>query len=172
LTRNKTLFSIFATLYFCITIITILMFLSRTFQNIIPNLIKKIPILKNYHDSVFIPFLENIRRPLLFLPPILISVVTHIFLISAFWSATLFWEGYNEHKFHNFFSIVPIGFLITAIPVSVSGWGTGEAGFGFIYNVFGYPFEVGVGVSILYKFTLLILSIPGFIFWGYKFFKR
>ncbi len=171
-TKNRIIFYIFAGIYLGICTISISILLSRWFQNVISAMIKKVPFIREYHDSVFLPFLDSIKRPFLFLPPILISVITHIFLIYMFWTATLFWQEYNQHKFLNFFSIVPVGFLITALPISISGWGTGDAGFGFMYKTFGYPIEVGVGVSILYKFTLLILSIPGFIFWIYKFFKR
>lgn len=162
---NKSTFYVTAIIYVFIFLFTLAFILSIKFQHFFLNLTQKTPGIKNYQDTIVIPFVNNLQKPSQFFLPVFISILTHIFLIGAFYTATSFWQTEMQHNFANFFSIVPIGFIITAIPISISGWGTGEAGFGFIYNTFGYPFEVGVAVSILYKFTLLILSIPGFVLW-------
>lgn len=170
--HSKAVFYSAFLVYLFILFCTVLIIFNSSFQKLFLNIVGKIPLISNFKDSIFIPFIDNLKNPCKFLPPVLISVATHIFLITAFYIGSSFWHTEQSHKLINFFSIVPIGFIITAIPISISGWGTGEAGFGFIYKIFGYPFEVGVAVSILYKFTLLILSIPGLILWIYWLFTN
>lgn len=170
--HNKALFYTTGLVYVFILFCTILIIFSAPFQRLFLIIVAGTPIIKNYKDSIFTPFIENLKKPNQFVLPTLISVLTHIFLIIAFYIGTSFWQTVYPHKVVNFFSIVPIGFIITAIPISIAGWGTGEAGFGFIYSKFNYPPEVGVAVSLLYKFTLLILSTPGFVLWIYWLFNK
>ncbi len=170
--HSKTIFYAGTGIYLFILVCTLLIILSAKCQRLFLLIIQKIPIIKPYKDTIFIPFVDYLKKPQQFLPPIFISIITHIFLITTFFVGSSFWQTNHPHNFFNFFSIVPIGSIVTAIPISISGWGTGEAAFGFIYDKFEYPFEVGVAVSILYKFTLIVLSIPGFVLWIYWLFSN
>jgi glycosyltransferase 2 family protein len=169
---NKKLFYFALILFTIFWLCTFLIVFTQFFKKFIANLTSKMPLVKNYHESLFIPFLEILNKPSQFLLPIFISILTHLSLFGAIYIGGTFWEQNIVHNFLNYFAIVPIGFIITALPISISGWGTGEVGFGFIYSTFGYPSELGVAISILYKFTLLILSTPGFIVWLYLFFFK
>lgn len=42
--------------------------------------------------------------------------------------------GYNV-DWHTYFFVVPIGFMITAIPISPAGVGVGQAGYYFLFNI-------------------------------------
>ncbi len=59
----------------------------------------------------------------------------------------------------------PIIILLTAAPISVAGWGVGEALFVKIFGQLGVePFR-SAALSILYRLTGLIWSLPGLVFY-------
>jgi uncharacterized membrane protein YbhN (UPF0104 family) len=61
-----------------------------------------------------------------------------------------------------FFIFEPIIFILTAIPISVGGWGVQEYLYAYLFGTFGQvdP-NRAIALSILYKLTLMLFSIPG-----------
>jgi len=61
-----------------------------------------------------------------------------------------------------FFIFEPIIFILTAIPISVGGWGVQEYLYAYLFGTFGgVDPSQAVALSILYKLTLMLFSIPG-----------
>ena len=61
-----------------------------------------------------------------------------------------------------FFIFEPIIFIVTALPISVGGWGVQE----FVYkelfgNFGGIDPNQAIALSVLYKLSLILVSIPG-----------
>jgi uncharacterized membrane protein YbhN (UPF0104 family) len=65
-------------------------------------------------------------------------------------------------KLVKFFIFEPIIFIVTALPISVGGWGVQEYVYQRLFGDFGgMDPNHAIALSILYKLTLILASIPG-----------
>jgi uncharacterized membrane protein YbhN (UPF0104 family) len=56
----------------------------------------------------------------------------------------------------------PVIFIVTALPISVGGWGVQEGAYAFLFGTFaGMDPNQAVALSVLYKLSMVIVSIPG-----------
>jgi len=61
-----------------------------------------------------------------------------------------------------FFIFEPIIFIVTALPISVGGWGVQEYMYEQLFSQFGgVDRNEAIALSILYKLCLILVSIPG-----------
>ncbi len=61
-----------------------------------------------------------------------------------------------------FFVFEPIIFIVTAIPVSVGGWGVQEGAYVYLFGTFaGMDPNQAIALSVLYKLSWILVSIPG-----------
>jgi hypothetical protein len=61
-----------------------------------------------------------------------------------------------------FFIFEPIIFIVTALPISVGGWGVQEFVYKETFSTFGgIDPNHAIALSVLYKLTLILASIPG-----------
>jgi hypothetical protein len=96
-----------------------------------------------------------------------ISLVVHIFCnIGIFGFALCL--GIANIPWFVFFVYVPVGLLIMALPISISGWGVGEAAFGFLFSQVGLPFEQGVMLSLLMRLAHLEVGLVGAGIWMFE----
>lgn len=66
-----------------------------------------------------------------------------------------------------FFAFEPVIFIITALPISVGGWGVQEAVYRELFGAFGGVSPDGaVALSILYKLSSILVSLPGGLLFG------
>jgi uncharacterized protein (TIRG00374 family) len=66
-----------------------------------------------------------------------------------------------------FFAFEPVIFIVTALPISVGGWGVQEAVYRELFGGFGGVDPDGaVALSIVYKLSLILVSIPGGLLFG------
>ncbi len=66
-----------------------------------------------------------------------------------------------------FFVFEPVIFIITALPISVGGWGVQEAVYRELFGAFGGVSPDGaVALSILYKLSSILVSLPGGLLFG------
>lgn len=70
----------------------------------------------------------------------------------------------EELDFVHYLFVLPVCFVINAIPLAPGGLGVGEAGFGKVFNLFGSA--QGIELAILYHiiFFLIALGIGGIIY--------
>jgi uncharacterized protein (TIRG00374 family) len=61
----------------------------------------------------------------------------------------------------DFFVIEPIIFLVTAVPVSVGGWGVEQVAYAQLFGMAGMAATTAIALSVLYKLSVLALSLPG-----------
>ncbi len=64
-------------------------------------------------------------------------------------------------KLVQFFIFEPLIFIVTALPVSMGGWGVQEGAYAFFFEKVGVSRNGAIAISILYKLTLIFVSIPG-----------
>ncbi len=61
-----------------------------------------------------------------------------------------------------FFVFEPIIFIVTAVPLSVGGWGVQEWAYAFLFGTFtGMDPSQAIALSVLYKLSLILVSVPG-----------
>jgi hypothetical protein len=61
----------------------------------------------------------------------------------------------------DFFLIEPLIFLVTALPVSVGGWGVEQVAYAQLFGMAGMATNTAVALSVLYKLGVLAVSLPG-----------
>ncbi len=65
-----------------------------------------------------------------------------------------------------FFLVEPIIFIVTAVPVSIGGWGVQEMAYMLLFQPYGVVRDASGALSLLYKFALLAAGIPGGIWFA------
>lgn len=60
-----------------------------------------------------------------------------------------------------FFSIVPIVFVTTSLPISIGGLGIREATLVTLLTLFAVDKQVAIALSLLYFFIMILLTLPG-----------
>lgn len=70
--------------------------------------------------------------------------------------------GYNEIELHTFFFVVPIGFMVMAIPISPAGIGVGQAAFFYLFSlVLNAPTQLGPVVITAQQVFNFLFSLIG-----------
>jgi len=85
-----------------------------------------------------------------------LALVTHNLMILAFWFICHGLPVYNPSLVENA-SIVPLGLVICAIPLTPGGLGTLEAGFEFLYTLIGAA--AGDGFIIAFAYRVMIYGV-------------
>jgi glycosyltransferase 2 family protein len=110
---------------------------------------------------------SNIARRIIFsfkgLYSIVLSIVIQIIFVFA---VLLLSHGLNlDISLIEMLLIVPITSLLTAIPVSIAGWGVREGVFVVGLGYVNISSDASLALSILYGLLMLIVSLPGLIIW-------
>ncbi|MEY4616311.1 MAG: hypothetical protein RJB66_1271 [Pseudomonadota bacterium] len=70
--------------------------------------------------------------------------------------------GFGEVPAVIYFSVVPLGFMVTAVPISPAGVGVGQMAFFFLFNLFlGTESQVGPTVITAFQLLNFILGLSG-----------
>jgi hypothetical protein len=64
----------------------------------------------------------------------------------------------------SYFAVTPIANMVSAVPLAPGGWGTGEAAFGFLFDMLGASAAVGVATSIAFRLCQMALGLLCSIF--------
>jgi len=74
--------------------------------------------------------------------------------------------GEVEIALRTYLIVAPVGFMVTAIPISPAGVGVGQAAFYFLFNIYlGRKSEVGPTVMTVFQIFTLIFGFIGAIFY-------
>jgi hypothetical protein len=87
-------------------------------------------------------------------------------VLGFYFSALTLWDSSMQEvpNVARHFLLVPIGLVIQAVPLFPGGAGIGEAGFGWLYTVFGTALAAPLGVlaSLVFRVTTWVFAIGGF----------
>ncbi len=73
--------------------------------------------------------------------------------------------GFKDVPMATYFSVVPLGFIVTAVPISPAGVGVGQMAFFFLFNLFlGHESQVGPSVITAFQVLNFILGVSGIWF--------
>jgi len=89
-----------------------------------------------------------------------LAVVTHNLIIVAFWFICRGLPVYHPSLIENA-SVVPLGLVISAIPLTPGGLGTLEAGFEFLYTMIGAAEGDGFIIALTYRVMIYGVATMG-----------
>lgn len=73
--------------------------------------------------------------------------------------------GFEGVGLGTYFSVVPLGFIVTAVPISPAGVGVGQMAFFFLFNLFlGAESQVGPTVITAFQLINFVLGLSGIWF--------
>lgn len=100
-----------------------------------------------------------------FFQSLILSFISQIFAILFFvYIGYLF--GFNDLSLNAYFFVVPVGFMVTAIPISPAGVGVGQAAFYFFFNlVQKNPTHLGSSAITAYQIFVFIYGLIGAYFY-------
>lgn len=102
----------------------------------------------------------------------LISLVSAVFLslIAQSISVMIIWRlgvalSFDDVSLSTYLSVVPLGFMVTAVPISPAGVGVGQMAFFFLFNLFlGHESQVGPSVITAFQIFNFLLGLLGILF--------
>lgn len=98
---------------------------------------------------------------------VVLSTISNMCEAVAFYCyARTLWDGLASNPLPGLVEhclLVPVGLVINGIPLFPGGAGIGEAGFGGLYRLFDSAPANGVLASMLFRVTILVLAIMGYL---------
>jgi uncharacterized protein (TIRG00374 family) len=61
--------------------------------------------------------------------------------------------------------LMPVILLVTAIPISIAGWGVRESSMVVVFGMVGMPTESAISLSLSFGLVMLLASLPGGVAW-------
>ncbi len=138
--------SLGATGFFVIFIINYFTWLNR-----FPKLTVINTIAQRLHQAL------SFRRILLVIASLLIPFLALLGFFATGWALGL------EYSLMTYFALVPPALVLTVVPISVAGWGVREGALVSLFSLIGADKTAVLMMSLLYGFTLIIVSLPGLI---------
>jgi glycosyltransferase 2 family protein len=94
---------------------------------------------------------------------IAISMSIHLISIAA---VIVLSKGMSlDFEWYSMLFVIPFTILASAIPISIAGWGVRESVMIVSLGYLGIAPEQALVLSILYGLIMLVVSIPGLVFW-------
>ncbi len=69
--------------------------------------------------------------------------------------------GYNSIHFLDFMLLIPAITFICAIPISIMGWGIGEAAYKELLKLVAIPPVISVGLSLITRVSMMVINLFG-----------
>jgi glycosyltransferase 2 family protein len=92
-----------------------------------------------------------------------LSFFIHVLNVTVIWCVVRSIEA--PITFFQVFELIPPVILVTAVPISIAGWGVREASMGLAFGYAGLMASEGVNVSLLFGVTALLVGTLGGITW-------
>jgi glycosyltransferase 2 family protein len=129
--------------------------------NLAPNKFKHFKIIKSLNNFSFRGKKVLFSYSGIF--SITLSLIIHLIFVYAAWLIAI--SMGLSIPFIGMLLIVPITNLLIAIPISIAGWGFREGLFIAGLSYLNVPSDAALALSILYGLLMLIVSIPGLVYW-------
>ena len=99
----------------------------------------------------------SFKRILLVIASLLIPFLALLGFFATGWALGL------EYSLMTYFALVPPALVLTVVPISVAGWGVREGALVSLFSLIGADKTAVLMMSLLFGFTLIIVSLPGLI---------
>ncbi len=107
-------------------------------------------------------FMSYRKHPEALLQALLMSVCTHISVVTSVIFAALA-LGDNHLSLYQYFLLVPVGLITTAIPIAPGGLGVGHVAFQALFQLAGSPH--GAEIFTLYIMLQIMVNLTGVFFY-------
>ena len=105
---------------------------------------------------------QCVRHPLILINVSLSSIVSHVFIVLAFWALA---RGIGvDSSFQTFLFLVPLVLVAAGMPVSVGGLGIREAAAVTLFVISGMQQADAAAITLLFIPVVLISGLPGLYF--------
>ncbi len=95
---------------------------------------------------------------------VLLSLVAQSIAVVIIWQLGVI-LNFNDVSLPLYLSVVPLGFMVTAVPISPAGVGVGQMAFFFLFNLFlGHESQVGPAVITAFQILNFLLGLLGIVF--------
>ena len=120
------------------------------FYNILEKLLNRISFGKKIFEYIKKVHFSLVNMPLTQILPKVLPIMI-LFQLSTIILAFFLFKGFGVHlPFYTHLALLPVIYVITVIPVSISGFGLREGAFVFFYSSLGVSPTISFSVSILY----------------------
>jgi uncharacterized protein (TIRG00374 family) len=139
------------------------------------NVLKKIPFAQKVLDRI--PIGENVRRlyralyayracPSVLCKAMLVSVILQLITIAIFyWIAREL--GMATLSYRHFLLLVPLIGTVCALPITPSGWGTGEIAYCSFFGALGIPADQALALDLVIRAMMISWSMLGGMFYAF-----
>ncbi len=103
---------------------------------------------------------------------LLLSLATQAWTIVVVWLMAREMAMSPAPTLAQFFLFEPIIFIVTAVPLSIGGWGVQEGAYRLLLGLAGVAPNEAIALSLIFKVGLLTVSIPGGILFALGAAKR
>lgn len=94
---------------------------------------------------------------------LLLSVIIQIGIGTSLWLLAL---GLDVHaSLVDFLVLAPLITLVTALPISVGGWGVRESATVTALSLIGVPAPAAFAISVEFGLVMILVGLPGGLFW-------
>ncbi len=122
---------------------------------------EKLPL---FIKDLFLVTLSFRQDKKLLIKVLLVSMLIHaLYQLSAF--GFLLSMGVKDIPWYAVFIYIPVGLLAMSLPISLAGWGVGEALYSYLFANFHLSSSYAVALSLLIRFNQMFLSLGGGIWW-------
>ena len=97
---------------------------------------------------------------------LLLGVILHTSNIIALWALLLLFGA--DVGFWEAALLLPVGLLLSALPISFAGWGVREGTLVYSFAVIGVPSDIVLAASVVYGIGLLVGYSPGLLMFLFK----
>ncbi len=141
-----------------------LVYVNKTLRSLVrfDALLAKLPLgdkLKSLDDAL----LTYGRRPGELLFAAAISLLNHVLVAFGFVALGGAFQVTGASVL-DYFVIVPVGNMVSALPLAPGGWGLGEAIYKFLFEMVGADGGLGVAVSVTFRLCMLLFGLIGGVF--------
>ena len=96
---------------------------------------------------------------------IALSVVIHLTVATAVWLLARSMQIPLE-LVHSLL-LMPVILFVSAIPISIAGWGVREGTSVLVFGMVGMPAESAISLSLSFGLVMLVTGLPGGVVWWF-----
>ena len=105
------------------------------------------------------------KRPFELVIAFLLSLINHGVTVGAvFWLGRAFGVDEATASLRDFFVVIPVGNIVSALPLAPAGWGVGEFIYKYLFEMIGSDGAMGVAISIAFRLSMTFYGLVGGVF--------
>ncbi len=105
------------------------------------------------------------KKPLELVIAFVLSLVNHgVTVGGVYWFGRAFGVDEATASMRDFFVVIPVGNIVSALPLAPAGWGVGEFIYKYLFEMIGSDGAMGVAISIAFRLSMTFYGLAGGLF--------